>query len=198
MACGATLKRSLDFDPLHSPGQSTPKRRRCAPMTLSPSTPPRSSQPSPFGDVQPKLTSEQIAANLSMEIRRLQKRKQLQFPPGSSSPPPPSSPSHSLSSENVPSPTAMDSSSVHSLVQCSSNSLFNALSPNKRDIPLFTFKQVSMICERMLKERESQIREQYNSVLTCKMAEQYEAFLKFNHDQIQKRFSGDAVASYVS
>jgi hypothetical protein len=78
------------------------------------------------------------------------------------------------------------------------NSFFTALSPSKRDIPLFTFKQVSLICERMLKERESHIREEYNSVLTCKMAEQYEAFLKFNHDQIQKRFSGETVASYVS
>ncbi|XP_060603112.1 akirin-2-like [Ruditapes philippinarum] len=198
MACGATLKRSLDFDPLHSPGQTTPKRRRCAPMNLSPSTPPRHAQPSPFGDVNPKLTSEQIAANLTMEIRRLQKRKQLHFPHSSSNLSPPNSPSQSTSTDNVASPSAMDSSSVQSLVQCSSNSLFTALSPNKRDIPLFTFKQVSMICERMLKERESQIREQYNSVLTCKMAEQYEAFLKFNHDQIQKRFSSDTVASYVS
>lgn len=60
MACGATLKRSLDFDPLHSPGQTTPKRRRCMPMTLSPSTPPTKQhqiQPSPFGEVGPKLSS---------------------------------------------------------------------------------------------------------------------------------------------
>lgn len=113
---------------------------------------------------------EQIAANLTMEIRRLQKRKQLHFPQSSSNLSPPNSPSQSTSTDNVASPSAMDSSSVQSLVQCSSNSLFNALSPNKRDIPLFTFKQVSMICERMLKERETQIREQYNSVLTCKMA----------------------------
>lgn len=112
--------------------------------------------------------SEQIAANLSMEIRRLQKRKQLHFPPGSVSPPHPSQ--SSSTTENCPSPPAMDSSCVQNHGQCSSNTHFNALSPNKKDIPLFTFKQVSMICERMLKDRESQIREQYNSVLTCKMA----------------------------
>ena len=104
--------------------------------------------------------SEQIATNLSMEIRRLQKRKQLHFP-GCSSPPP----SASSSQENV-----MESSSVPSLSTASSTALFNALSPNKRDIPLFTFKQVSLICERMIKERETQIREEYNNVLTCKMA----------------------------
>ncbi|XP_052811159.1 akirin-2-like [Mya arenaria] len=195
MACGATLKRSLDFDPLHSPGQTTPKRRRCTPMNLTPSTPPRSVPPSPFGEVNPKLTQELIAANLSAEVRRLQRRKQLQFSNGSGSPP---HPSQSSSAESCASPSAMDSQCVQTLAHCSSNTLFNALSPSKRDIPLFTFKQVSMICERMLKERESQIQEQYNTVLTCKMAEQYEAFLKFNHDQIQKRFSSDNVASYVS
>jgi len=113
------------------------------------------------------FSAEQIAANLSMEIRRLHKRKQLHYPSGSSSPP---HPSQSSSTDSCASPSAMDSQCVQTLAQCSSNSLFNALSPNKRDIPLFTFKQVSMICERMLKERESQIREQYNSVLTCKMA----------------------------
>ena len=63
MACGATLslKRSLEFDPLHSPShQRSPKRRRCMPMTLSPSTPPVKQQhtnPSPFQDVGPKLSS---------------------------------------------------------------------------------------------------------------------------------------------
>ena len=101
-----------------------------------------------------------------MEIRRLQKRKQLHYP-GCSSPPPAQS---STSTENVGSPSSMDSLSVQSLPQNSSSTFFNALSPSKRDIPFFTFKQVSLICERMLKERESQIREEYDTVLTCKMA----------------------------
>ena len=57
MACGATLKRSLDFDPLHSPGQTPPKRRRCLPMTLLPSTPPRHAPVSQFAEMAPKLTS---------------------------------------------------------------------------------------------------------------------------------------------
>lgn len=63
MACGATLKRSLEFDPLHSPSQNTPKRRRCMPMTLSPSTPPtrpEQTEPSPFDNVLPKLTQGKI------------------------------------------------------------------------------------------------------------------------------------------
>ncbi|XP_064595091.1 akirin-2-like [Liolophura sinensis] len=186
MACGATLKRSYEFDPLHSPSQASPKRRRCMPMTLSPSTPPtkQHQNPSPFGDVTPKFTSEQIAANISMEIKRMQRRKQLHYP-GTSSPPP-------QQSEG-----AMAIDSLSCSPSSSTSSFFNALSPSKKETPLFTFRQVGMICERMLRERETQIKEDYDRVLTSKLAEQYEAFLKFNHDQIQRRY-GDRPSSYVS
>ncbi|KAL5009448.1 hypothetical protein ScPMuIL_011753 [Solemya velum] len=196
MACGATLsmKRNLDFDPLHCPGQGTPKRRRCMPMTLSPSTPPTKSHqtnPSPFKEVGQKLTSEQIAANISYEIRRMQRRKQLHYSSGQS-PPHPSSQAECASPSS--SQSLMDSAVSTSN---SSTNLFTALSPNRKDAPLFTFRQVGMICERMLKDRENMIREEYNTVLTCKLAEQYEAFLRFNHDQIHKKF-GDTPVSYVS
>ena len=56
MAC-VTLKRSLEFDPVHSPGGRTPKRRRCMPICMPPTTPPtKCHEPSPFGDVSSKLT----------------------------------------------------------------------------------------------------------------------------------------------
>lgn len=58
--------------------------------------------------------------------------------------------------------------------------------------------QVSMICERMLKERETEIREEYDRVLTYKLAEQYDAFVKFTHDQLQKRFSSNDAPSCES
>lgn len=45
-----------------------------------------------------------------------------------------------------------------------------------------------MICERMLKDSEDKIREQYDAVLTTKLAEQYDAFVKFTYDQIQRRY----------
>lgn len=45
-----------------------------------------------------------------------------------------------------------------------------------------------MICESMLKEREESLREQYDAVLTTKLAEQYDAFVKFTYDQIQRRY----------
>jgi hypothetical protein len=53
MAC-ATLKRTLDFDPVHNHGRPS-KRRRCVPMCMSPNAPP-TKYPSPFGEVCPKLT----------------------------------------------------------------------------------------------------------------------------------------------
>lgn len=40
----------------------------------------------------------------------------------------------------------------------------------------------------MLKEREDKLREQYDNVLTTKLAEQYDAFVKFTYDQIQRRY----------
>lgn len=197
MACGATLKRSLEFDPLHSPSARSPKRRRCMPMTLSPAAPPTKQHqlnPSPFADISSKYTSEQIAANIALELKRMQRRKQLQFGAGSSSnPPSPGQPGASTSTSS----TCMDNSpsSLHS--QSTSSQFFNALSPNKKEAPLFTFRQVSLVCERMLKEREQQIKEEYDKVLTSKLAEQYESFLKFNHDQIQRRLT-DRPASYFS
>lgn len=54
---------------------------------------------------------------------------------------------------------------------------------------------MSLICERMLKERETEIREEYDRVLTSKLAEQYDAFVKFTQDQLQKRFEANAAPS---
>lgn len=81
-----------------------------------------------------------------------------------------------------------------------------------------------MICERLLKEREEKIREEYDEILTTKLAglclcvshlmtpirstelqktkfsffffltEQYDAFVKFTHDQLMRRF-GEQPAS---
>ena len=39
-----------------------------------------------------------------------------------------------------------------------------------KEQPLFTLKQVTIVCQRMLKEREEQIREEYDKVLTTKLA----------------------------
>ena len=40
----------------------------------------------------------------------------------------------------------------------------------KKDVPLFTFRQVSLICERLVRDREESVKEQYDKVLNCKLA----------------------------
>lgn len=44
---------------------------------------------------------------------------------------------------------------------------------SNREQPLFTMKQVTMICQRMLKEREGQIREEYDKILSAKLLGRY-------------------------
>lgn len=41
-----------------------------------------------------------------------------------------------------------------------------------------------MICERMLRDQEAALRAEYESALSSKLAEQYEAFVRFNLDQV--------------
>ncbi len=65
------------------------------------------------------------------------------------------------------------------------------------------------MCQRMLKEREEQVRVEYDSVLVTKLSgelscynmcvcvlqcillfpEQYDAFVKFSHDQVERRLA---------
>ncbi|XP_016103407.1 akirin-2-like [Sinocyclocheilus grahami] len=157
MACGATLKRTMDFDPLLSP--ASPKRRRCAPMSPSPS--PQKylrMEPSPFGRLSSALTAGPCRSGARGVPCRNGKVIFKLCVPGASS---------------------------------------GSASPSRREQPLFTLKQVGMICERLLKEREEKVREEYDQILTTKLAEQYDAFVKFTHDQLMRRF-GEQPASYVS
>lgn len=101
---------------------------------------------------------ENMAANIRAELKRLQRRKQLQY---------------SSQMENS---------------DGSSSGGENSESPSRSERALFTFRQVGLICERMLREKESEIREEYDNVLTAKLAEQYEAFVKFTYDQIQRNY----------
>ncbi|XP_036438410.1 akirin-2 [Colossoma macropomum] len=180
MACGATLKRTMDWDPVLNP--ASPKRRRCAPA-LSPASSPQKylrMEPSPFGEVS-RLSTEQILFNIKQEYKRMQKRRHLEsFQPSDSCCPLDSQPSTSLSTHAALTGLSAGSSS-----------------PSRREQPLFTLKQVGMICERLLKEREEKVREEYDEILTTKLAEQYDAFVKFTHDQLMRRF-GEQPASYVS
>lgn len=142
-------------------------------------------EPSPFGRVSSALTTEQILSNIKQEYKRMQKRRHLE--------------SSFQQSDSVCS--GLDSQPHASISGSSSATLTGvssgAASPSRREQPLFTLKQVGMICERLLKEREEKVREEYDEILTTKLAEQYDAFVKFTHDQLMRRF-GEQPASYVS
>ncbi|XP_032671024.1 akirin-2 isoform X2 [Odontomachus brunneus] len=179
MAC-ATLKRSLEFDPVHSHGRPS-KRRRCVPMcAVSPGGSAVVASSSSRGGSLPQDSAfEKMAANIREEIRRMQRRKQLQY--------------HSQTSSG-------DSSDTEAPSAASSTTPFshNSSGKEKFEKPLFTFRQVGLICERMLKEQETQIREEYDKILHLKLSEQYDAFVKFTYDQIQKKFESAAAPSYLS
>ncbi|XP_059908535.1 akirin-2-like [Gadus macrocephalus] len=179
MACGATLKRSRDFDPLMSP--ASPKRRRCVPVSPSPMKYLRM-EPSPFDEPSSRFTAEQILHNIKQEYKRLQKRKHLDC----------YQQSEGCFSLDSPCPSSL-MSAPPGLPGSSSGSV----SPSRREQPLFTLRQVGMICERLLKEREEKVREEYEETMTSKLAEQYDTFVKFTHDQLMRRF-GEQPASYVS
>jgi hypothetical protein len=73
--------------------------------------------------------------------------------------------------------------------------LFN--NSNYNDLPIFSMNQVNQICERMLKEREITLRDEYDKILSQKLNEQYDSFVRFTHEQIQRRFE-NSQCSYVS
>jgi len=189
MAC-VTLKRSLDFDPLHSPNRPQ-KRRRCAPMHSPHCTPEKVQQP-PSVFKETPLTPEQIANNLRDEIKRLKKRRQF----AGAGPSSPGSPSHH---DQPPSPVSAPSS-PEPMMDMDHTALAAGASRSKADDskPIFTLKQMIMIADRMCEERVEQVRAEYDNILQQKLSEQYDAFVKFIDHQIQKRFNESQAPSYLS
>lgn len=45
---------------------------------------------------------------------------------------------------------------------------------SRRDQPSFTLKQVSYLCERLLKDHEEKIREEYEQILNTKLSGNYD------------------------
>ncbi|MFT7800533.1 akirin-1-like [Arapaima gigas] len=143
MACGATLKRSMEFEALLSP--QSPKRRRCNPLPGTPATPspqrcnlrPSTESPSHSMSTQtvagehrltPVLTpfplclppTEQIFQNIKQEYSRYQRRRQLEVTFNQSDGAGPSdgqSSSPALTAPNSP-PGEQQRPSVSHIVKC--------------------------------------------------------------------------------
>lgn len=76
--------------------------------------------------------------------------------------------------------------------------MFNLLCKKYKDLLVYDFCflfKVGLICERMLREREVEIREEYDNVLSTKLAEQYDAFVRFTQDQIHRHYTNTTAPS---
>ena len=79
-----------------------------------------------------------------------------------------------------------------------SSSSSKSLANINNNEPLFTFNHVVLIVERILREKEESIRREYDAILSQRLAEQYDQFVKFSYDQIQRRFDSQSLPSYLS
>lgn len=122
---------------------------------------------SPFDEITSKLTSEQIADNLRKEIKSLHRSRSLSFDANFSS-------------------------------ECSSSfKESNRAASSCVDQSLFSYKQIELICERMLKQREKEMRAECDRIFYDKLAEQHDMFVKFTFAAIQKR-NDNCIPSYFS
>ena len=55
-------------------------------------------------------------------------------------------------------------------MQHCSPSLLQSLPHVMKDTPLFTYRQVAHICESLVRKREEKVKEEYDKVLSCKLA----------------------------
>lgn len=203
MAC-VTLKRPLDLDPfeaLHSPNRPQSKRRRCTPIKGlerdSTYTPP----PPPSVFRESALSPAEIANQLRDELKRMRRRRQIVADDMTTSRHSPSPPM--LASPYSPSEFVMDSMSdapisVAALQRRHLLQQHQQQPATSLEKPVFTLKQMTLICERMCKERTDQVREEYDRILQQKLSEQYDAFVKFIDHQIQQRFNESQLPSYLS
>lgn len=120
-------------------------------------------------------------------MKRFQHRRQLHFT-SKKTLSPPSSPGSSGTDVSLDISSSTPRNSADGSTQICLN----------KDKPLFTFRQVELICERMMHEKEDKLREMYEEALSSKLSEQYDMFVKFTHDQIQRRFEATNAPSYLS
>ncbi|CAF2410950.1 unnamed protein product [Rotaria sp. Silwood2] len=77
-------------------------------------------------------------------------------------------------------------SSTNKKTSLKSCSLAVLTSSSTDDTPMFTYTQTAQMCARLLREQDKLIREQYEQLLTTKLNEQYEQFVRYSHDSVHK------------
>jgi hypothetical protein len=165
--------------------------------------------PSAFVSTQPKISSEELESFLMSEIHALRRRRlfanrhgdgEMYYGNGDRSPGGASSDSDSEQHmDSAPSAGGLSHGMIQSTPPYRAQHSSMRASPNMAhsDRPLFTYKQVRMICERLLKEQEARLRDEYDQVLNARLAEQYDTFVRFTYDQIHRRID-DSPMTYLS
>ena len=121
------------------------------------------------------IYSGQLAANICLEWKRMKRRRHLEdsYPDAGSSTSGDVNEFDSQVSDMIHQSSFPSSHQAH-FHGCGSPSTSGGsamgLTHGSREQPMFTLKQVIIICERMLKEQEARIQEDYDKVLSCKLA----------------------------
>lgn len=225
MACGATLKRHREFDPLQkdSPDRS-PKRIRLPIDLMSPSSPhSRLLNDSAFVEAAQKLIhaarNSPSRENISNSLLRSNNYAESSvaspsvasqaWPTDQSSDASHAWPSaHSSDARQAwptadpPSdagqmwPTAEQSSDASQVWPNNGFKLQSVRQPQQKE-PLFTMRQMEAICKIVVNEQMEKVVDEYNNILASEAASQAERLRQFNQTQIHNRFE-KSDASYVS
>lgn len=182
--------------------------------------------PSPSVFCETPITKEEISNNLKNELKHMKRRRKLAareisgemtsssiYQEGNTPSTSVSTDQFSLSystsraSENsfcqMPQLISKGSHSTSNIQRNSSNiPLANGNSiaslMSKGDKKVFSLNEMTLICEKMCKERTDAVRQEYDKILHQKLSEQYDAFVKFIDHQIKQRFNESQQPSYLS
>ncbi|ESO03562.1 hypothetical protein HELRODRAFT_185607 [Helobdella robusta] len=198
MAC-ATLAvkrhRHFDFEPL----ERSHKRRRISATktTLSSAMAPTRKQEedefSPFANLGFLLSWDQdeLMSRIRYHVKRFNRQKFLAEQQNA--------PSASNDIQNAQLPHIIHPTTQLQQHLLPSNQLLPDIQTNQIEglNPRFTLKQASILCEKAMKEKEKIWKLEYEQILSSRLAEQYECFLKFNNDSMY-RGPKEQASSYVS
>lgn len=131
------------------------------------------------------------APELPLKRRRFVPSQEVMAPSSPSSSPPPARSSNA---------SIFPSLISHMTPEQLSSSIMAELARTRRrsgDDGAISTRQLQQTCSRLLLEFESQIRSEYDRILSEKLSEQYEAFVKYTQDHLRNNKSSHSM-SYVS
>jgi|UniRef100_A0AC35GR67 hypothetical protein len=218
MTCGLAVKRPHDYEaflgtdggvdakrPRQTSSHCSPFRPQLGTLAASLNSLPHSStlnllreterenDNSPFASIAGKyqLSSSQLDSYLTAEIRSLKRRKLIprrQF--ADSCAMAAASESGSNYRKAPGSPTSSHSGSDSESESATGNTQASSMQ-NIYNKPQFNFNQVKLICERLLKQQEVQLRHEYETVLNKKLEEQHEQYVQFAKEQNPSPLNSD-------